>query len=89
MTLKTFNQVIANGPYAWPGGYPVYFITDDGEALSFEAALEHIETIREAICNRENNGWRVIGAAINWEDPELYCAQTGKRIPSAYAEVDT
>jgi hypothetical protein len=33
-----------------------------------------------------NDGWRVIGCDVNWEDPSLYCDHTGARIPSAYAE---
>jgi len=28
----------------------------------------------------------VIAAEVNWEDPDLYCADSNERIPSAYAE---
>lgn len=86
-TVADFNEAL-DEPYAWPGGYPRYFITDDGEALSYKAAKEEADQIREAIQARENNGWRVIGVDINWEDPALYCAHTNERIESAYAEDD-
>jgi hypothetical protein len=76
-------------PYAWPGGYPRYFITADGAALSYAAAENERRLIRRAIRTDDNaSGWRVIGCDINWEDPELYCDHTGARIESAYAEVD-
>ena len=75
-------------PYAWPGGYPRYFITSDGEALSYEAAEQNTDQIAEAIDERGNSGWRVVGCDINWEDATLHCSDTGKRIESAYAEDD-
>jgi len=73
-------------PYAWPGGYPRYFLTSDGAALSFKAAADNQQQIIEAIADNDNSGWRVIGCDINWEDAELYCDHIGDRIESAYAE---
>jgi hypothetical protein len=74
-------------PYAWPGGYPRYFITADGAALSYAAAENERRLIRRAIRTDDNTGgWRVIGCDINWEDADLYCDHTGARIESAYAE---
>ena len=26
-SISDFRRAIHNGPYAWPGGYPLYFIT--------------------------------------------------------------
>ena len=74
-------------PYAWGGGYPRYFITADGAALSYEAAKAESWQIRRAIrTNDSSSGWRVIACEINWEDPNLYCDHIGARIESAYAE---
>lgn len=73
-------------PYAWPGGYPRYFVTSDGAALSYAAARENAELIESSIAESSRDGWRVVAAAINWEDPELYCDHSGARIESAYAE---
>ena len=89
MNIKTpadFARALNSGPYAWPGGYPLFFITSDGEALSFEAAKKNGKLICQAIREKLRDGWRVEAADINWEDPELFCADSGKRIESAYAE---
>ena len=83
-TVQKFNEQLESGAYAWPGGYPVYFITSDGAALSFAAAKAEADNIRESIAGDCNDGWRVVGAEINWEDASLYCDHTGARIESAY-----
>lgn len=85
-SISDFRRDMCRGPWAWPGGYPVYFVMSDGEALSFKAARENRRLILEAIRDRDFTGWRVIGADINWEDTSLYCADSGERIPSAYGE---
>jgi hypothetical protein len=83
-TVEKFNADLEN-PYAWPGGYPRFFVTQDGEALSFKAAQENKRLIETAIKENSNDGWCVVGCDINWEDPDLYCCHTGRPIESAYA----
>ena len=78
-----FRKLLKAGPYAWPGGYPVYFLCNDGEVLSFEAAKENARLICEAIKDEDNSGWRVVGIEINYEE-SLLCAHTGKPIEAAY-----
>jgi hypothetical protein len=85
-TVAAFDAAIESGSWAWPGGYPVYFITSDGAALSYAAAKSESELIRASIAERSRDGWRVTAAAINWEDSDLYCDHTGARIESAYGE---
>lgn len=87
-TSEDFIEALKNGEFAWPGGYQMYFIVDDGEALSFEAAEENKDLIIDAINDNDNNGWRVVGVDVNWEDDNLYCAHTNKKIPSAYGDGD-
>jgi hypothetical protein len=79
-----FGRALKQGPFAWPGGYPLYFVCSDGEPLSFKAAREHASLICQAIRDKDRSGWQVIGADVNWEDPSLTCAHTGKPIESAY-----
>ena len=88
MPTYTTEQFKADleAPYAWPGGYPRYFICADGEALSFKAAQENAGLILNAIDDNFRNDWKVIGCDINWEDADLYCAHSGERIESAYAD---
>ena len=86
--MYTSIEFIADleSPYAWPGGYPRFFITSDGAALSFDAAMAEKDQIIDAINEQSNCGWRIVACDINWEDAELYCDHTGQRIESAYAE---
>jgi hypothetical protein len=87
MTVDRFREVLAAGPYAWPGAYPLYFITGDGEPLSFAAALAQKDKIEAALAKPGSDiRWQVTGIEINYEDASLYCNHTGKRIESAYAE---
>jgi len=91
-TISDFRRDMRNGPWAWPGGYPCYFVMSDGEAMSFDAARENCRLILEAIRDEDergrpySSGWRVIGVDANWEDEDLRCCHSGERIPSAYGE---
>ena len=87
-TFSTLDlkNALRSGPFAWPGGYPLYFITDDGAALSFDAVRENLRPVIWSIRNGVNDGWRVVGCDVNWEDASLFCDHTGNRIESAYAE---
>ncbi len=85
-SVADLKATLRAGPFAWPGGYPLYFITSDGEALSFEAARAEFRLLCAAI--RENDtrgGWHVCACEVNYEDGDLVCAHTGKAIESAYA----
>lgn len=70
-------------PFAWPGGYPMYAITDDGAAICPACCGSEIKNID---ASTRGDGWRVIASDVNWEDGELYCDHCSKRIESAYAE---
>ena len=85
-TIHDFRRAIRNGAYAWPGGYPLYFVTSDGSALSFDAAKRCRRYILQAIAHRDDRTWRVVGMDINWENTDLFCDETGARIEAAYGE---
>jgi hypothetical protein len=55
-----------------PGGYPRYFITNDGAALSYDAARENRRLIEQSISEACNDGWQVVACEINWEDSSLF-----------------
>jgi hypothetical protein len=80
------DTALESGPYAWPGGYPLFFIAHDGEALSFATVEENREIIADAIAEGDRSDWHVIEMVVNWEDANLYCAHSNERIESAYAE---
>jgi hypothetical protein len=59
--------------YAWPGGYPLFYITEQGSILCpAHASAEH-----------EYSDELIVDADVNWEDDALYC-EHGERIESAY-----
>lgn len=74
------------GPYAWPGGYPLYLITSDCEALCFDCGHAEFRQITRAIRDKSSDGWRVIACEVNYETPDLQCAHCNRPIPSAYRE---
>ena len=89
MTIKELKEELRSGKWAWPGGYPKYFITSDGTALSFEAVRDEFYHVVRSIKQRSNDGWRVEAVDINWEDPTLYCDHSNERIESAYCESES
>jgi len=83
-TVREFMQALRSGKYTWPGCYPTFFVTSDGEVLSHDSARSEVWQIARAI--RDNDRGRVVGVDVNWEDPSLYCDHSNERIESAYAE---
>ena len=67
-TVAEFKATLRAGRYAWPGGYTLVFITSDGQALSYRSAEENCRLIMEAIRDRDNSGWRVVGCVVDDED---------------------
>jgi hypothetical protein len=83
-TVSDLKATLRAGAYAWPGGYPLYFIADDGAALSFDSVKENLAQVIYAIRHGLRDGWRVVGCQINWEDNDLTCEHSGKPILAAY-----
>ena len=74
--------------YAWPGGYPVSYLADDGGCLCPACVSANLEQVTESTETQAGDGWQIVGCDANWEDPNLYCDHCGNRIESAYAEDD-
>ena len=85
-TVAELKATLRAGAYAWPGGYPMYFVTTDGAALSFEAVRGNLRWCVWSLDNDCNDGWQICACDINYEDAGLFCDHTGERIESAYAE---
>lgn len=69
------------GPYAWPGGYPRYAITDDGGALCSCCCGKEKKRIGRS---DPRDGFYIVDLEINWEDADLKCDHCYEPIPSAY-----
>lgn len=85
-TVADLKATIRHGEFAFPGGYPLYFVTSDGASLSFETARAEFQQIADSIRHGINDGWRIVACVVNYEDSELVCAHSGKPIDSAYGE---
>lgn len=85
-TTLEFKTALRTGSYAWPGGYPLFFICDDGGTLCCKCARTEAYEVMRSIASDANDGWRVVGQDVNWEDANLHCDNCGSRIESAYAE---
>jgi hypothetical protein len=77
------------GQWAWPGGYPMFFITSDGGALSFKTVREEYRLVLDSVMYKHDDGWRVTAVDINWEDEDLFDCHTSERIESAYGEEES
>jgi hypothetical protein len=87
--IKTGVQLRATlraGDITFPGCYPLYFITSDGGALSFDTVRANLRNVLDSIRTESRDGWRVVACEVNYEDSELYDDHTGEQIPSAYGE---
>ena len=85
-SVADLKATLRAGRYTSLGSYPLFFIAADGAALSFEAVRDEF---RECINGRSDYaipGWCIVACDINYEDPDLYCAHSGDRIESAYAD---
>lgn len=72
------NMKDANGkyvPYAWPGGYPVMYLTRDGMCICADCANKEVDQSQA-----------VTDAFIHWEGAAMQCEDCEKFIESAYGE---
>lgn len=86
ITVKELIASLREGPFTSLGSYPKFYITADCEVLSHKAVMQNLYQIGRAMIRGNDTQWQIVAADINYEDPDLYCAETGKRIESAYAE---
>lgn len=86
-TAHELKATLRAGDVTWPGCYPLYLLAEGGpgylagSVLSFDGARG---TLRDCLEHIADGGRFHVGT--NYEDPALYCDETGDRIPSAYAE---
>ena len=84
--LAQLKATLRAGEFAFPGGYPLYFMTSDGAALSFTAVKSEFRNVAHSMLHLIHDGWYIVACAVNYEDSDLLCDHTGQRIESAYGE---
>ena len=87
LTFRTADGTLHVSAHAWPGGYPAYFVTNDGGALCPQCVRsERSSIVRATLTPGDHNGWSLEGQDINWEDDHLFCDHCSKQIESAYGD---
>jgi len=86
-TVAQLKATLRAGSYTGVGGYPLYLICDDGEALCFECARKNAAQIMPAIADKDRGGWRVVACDVNYEST-IDCSNCNAPIPSAYGSDD-
>ena len=71
--------------FAWPGGYPLYYVFRDGGVCCPACANANIVLIDSEGTN-SHGGWALDGFDVNYEDQDLHCDHCHKCIESAYGE---
>lgn len=74
------------GKFAWPGGYPLFFIASDSEALCFDCVRKEFAQVARSMIGNYRDGWAIVACDINYEDNDCFCAHCNKQIESAYGE---
>ena len=70
--------------YAWPGGYPVFYLVADNGVLCADCANGTNDS--DASEDTDDTQWKLVACDVNWEDESLYCDYCSAQIESAYGE---
>jgi hypothetical protein len=72
--LRDINGVLP--AYAWPGGYPLYYVTADCLTVCPDCA------------NKDDTSDPATAYGTHWEGPAIECDDCGRPIESAYGDPD-
>lgn len=85
MTLNEMKEMASNNggklpAYAWPGGYPIYYLAKDNGVLCPKCANEYA-------AGRDNDEQlEPVACDIHYEGAALQCENCNAEIESAYGE---
>lgn len=87
MNTKELKELVRH-PYAWPGGYEIVFITNDGEILCHDCVRINWREVCDSTMHRIDDGWRIVGTMMEAVSADCarevdeslvsYCAQCNK-----------
>jgi hypothetical protein len=80
--MKALNRDNNYDAFAWPGGYPIFYVTKDCGVLCPNCANEN----KLLTLTKQDHQWFIIGSDINWEDETMYCDNCNRHIVSAYGD---
>jgi len=73
--------------YAWPGGYPIFYLLEDNGVLC--PACANGENGSDAsVAAGTDPQWHIVAADIHWEGDALVCDHCYGAIESAYGPIE-
>jgi len=69
---------------AWPGGYNIRYITEDGDSICAEC----VNKVWEFRHERSDPQWNIVACDVYWEGPPEWCHHCGVEMPSEYGDPD-
>ena len=86
-TLERVKRAIRDR-FAWPGGYRLHVVMDDGMFMCTDCARENYRLIAQAVrYGDRGGGWSAVGAEPYWAGDDEPCAHCGKVIESEYGNL--
>lgn len=70
--------------FAWPGGYPIYYLTEDSAILCPGCA--NGENGSEASQQSDDKQWKLAACDVHYEGAPLSCEHCNAEIGSAYGD---
>lgn len=72
--------------YAWPGGYPIFYLFADGGICCPDCA--NGKNGSDASADTDDPQWKLVASDIHYEGEPLVCDHCGAQIESAYGDPD-
>ena len=85
-SVADLKATLRAGPYAFPGGYPLFLNSRDNATLCFDCVRTKFKNVIIDFMNDFVAGWIIEGCGVNYESDDLYCAHCNKQIESAYGD---
>jgi len=78
--MKIYRESTGQLPaYAWPGGYPLYYLDHNGDVLCPQCAIAQ---------DNAADAPAIVYSEVHWEGPPVYCDECAVAIESAYGDPD-
>lgn len=68
--VMQLKATMRNGPYTWPGVYPLALYTADGGTLCFDCVKQEFKQTVWSLRNNCDDGWLVVACDIEHGDEE-------------------
>jgi hypothetical protein len=80
MNLPEFDSKGNLPAFAWPGGYPIYYLARENSVLCAGCATKALKD------EDEMTEFKPVASDVHWEGASLFCEQCNKEIESAYGD---